>query len=168
VPDSNRLEIAEALAQNTIVRRIALKTNNYDKESANAMAKYLAQSKHLLAVELSQSFRVETVEECPHQQFLSTFIEAIGQSNSVKPLELTYPSLGRVSASFENMLTRTKNMQSLSVDLEREGYLEKAATAAMASGFSRNATLREISLVDWQETSQISVLTALRDHPVVQ
>jgi hypothetical protein len=58
--------------------------NHYEKIPVDAMAKYLAQSKHLLAVKLSLDDSSETAEECPHQQFLSTFIEAIGQSNSVK------------------------------------------------------------------------------------
>jgi Ran GTPase-activating protein (RanGAP) involved in mRNA processing and transport len=47
--------------------------------------------------------------------------------------------------------------------------LEEAVTAAMiASGLSKNATLREIELVDWVETSRISALIALRDHPVLE
>jgi hypothetical protein len=57
------------------------------------MAKYLAQSKHLLAVKLGLDDSFETAEECPHQQFLSTFIEAIGRSNSLKELELSCPDL---------------------------------------------------------------------------
>jgi Ran GTPase-activating protein (RanGAP) involved in mRNA processing and transport len=48
------------------------------------------------------------------------------------------------------------------VDLARQGPLEEASTAAIASG-------REIVLVNWQETSLAPVvLTALRDHPVLE
>jgi hypothetical protein len=91
------------------------------------MAKYLAQSKHMLAMMLSLDDSSETAEECPHQQFLSTFIEAFGQSNSVKELELTCPGLTPTSESLENMLTRTKTLKSLTVYLKRQGHLEEAA-----------------------------------------
>jgi hypothetical protein len=53
-------------------------------------------------------------------------------------------------------------------DLNRRGPREEAETAAIASGFSKNTTLREIVLVGWDETSRISVLTSLRDHPVLE
>jgi Ran GTPase-activating protein (RanGAP) involved in mRNA processing and transport len=162
VPDSCRLEIAEALAQNTIVRRIRLDLKHYSNLSADAMAKYLVQSKRLLHVELvldHNSF---------HRQFLSIFIEAVGQSNSVKELNLTCPGFGTASESFENLLTRTKTLRHLRVDLKRRGPLEEEETAAIASGFSKNTTLREIVLIEWQETSLIPVLTALRDHPVLE
>jgi Ran GTPase-activating protein (RanGAP) involved in mRNA processing and transport len=177
VPESSRLEIAEALAHNTIVRRIALEPDHYKKESADAMAKYLAQSKHLSDVKLSQYFPYETAEDCSHQQVVSTFIEAIGQSNSVKKLELISPDLTPTIKSLENLLTRTKTLQSLTVYdfldrqghyLDRRGHLDEAAMIAIASGFSKNATLREIKLLDWQETNLIPVLTALRDHPVLE
>ncbi len=46
--------------------------------------------------------------------------------------------------------------------------MEEAATAAIASGFSKNTTLRKITLLNWQETSLISVLTALQMHPVLE
>jgi hypothetical protein len=140
VLDWSRLNIAEALAQNTIIRRIGLELQHYTKLSADAMAKYPAQSKHLLAVKLSLDVRFETGEECPHHQFLSSFIDAIGQSNSVEEINLTCPGLGPASSkSFENMLTRTKTLQLINVDLKSGGLLEEAATAAIASGFSKNS-----------------------------
>jgi Ran GTPase-activating protein (RanGAP) involved in mRNA processing and transport len=168
VSESSRLEIAEALAHNTIIRRIALELDCYNEEAADAMARYLAQSKHLLAVKLSHDVCFGRME-CTHQQALSSYIDAIGQSNSVKEVELMCPGLAPASSkSFENMLTRTETLQFIRVDLESGGPLEEAATAAIASGFSKNATLREIIMVDWQETSLIPVLAALRDHPVLE
>jgi hypothetical protein len=165
VPDSGRLEIAEALEQNSIVRRIGLHANHYENLSADAMAKYLAQSKHLLAVKFSH-FSFGTAE-C-HQQALSTFIEAIGQSNSVKELDLTCPGLVPASKSLEKLLTRTKTLQSLTVYWKMRGYLEEVAAVAIASGFAKNTTLREIKLFEWQETSLIPVLTALQMHPMLE
>jgi Ran GTPase-activating protein (RanGAP) involved in mRNA processing and transport len=169
VPNYCRLKIAEALLQNTIIKRIGLQLQDYDELSADAMAKYLAQSKHLLYVKLShERFRSFGMDRF-HQQFLSTFIDAIGQSNSVNELNLMNLDLGTASASFENLLTKTKTLRYLQVGLERQEPLEEAATAAIiASSFSKNATLRQIVLVDWEGISLIPVLTALRDHPVLE
>jgi hypothetical protein len=46
------------------------------------MAKYLAQSKHLLDVELGLDLISYGIDR-PHEQYLSSFIEAVGQSKSV-------------------------------------------------------------------------------------
>jgi Ran GTPase-activating protein (RanGAP) involved in mRNA processing and transport len=177
-PDPIRVELAEALTQNTVVRRIMLQPHDYSKLSADAMAKYLMRSKRLLHVDLmGESLCVfEFISrmafgfrgERGHERALCTFIEAIGQSTSVTHLSLVNLGLGPVSESFENLLTRTENLRHLTVDLERQGHLEEAATAAIASGFSKNTTLREIKLVDWQEISLIPVLTALQMHPVLE
>jgi hypothetical protein len=149
-----------------------LQPHGYSKLSADAMAKYLMQNKRLLHVDLLGEsltyfellFRGERGRERP----LCTFIEAIGQSTSVTHLILENLALGPASESFESLLTRTKTLQSLTVDLERQGHLEEAATAAIASGFSKNKTLREIKFFNWQETSLIPVLTALQMHPVLE
>jgi Ran GTPase-activating protein (RanGAP) involved in mRNA processing and transport len=166
VPDSCRLMIAEALLQNTVVRRIRLELDDYRKSSTDAMAKYLAQSKHLLAVELTLD--VNCRMEYTHQQSLSTFIKAIGQSTSVQELSLTNLGLESASKSFEYLLTRTKSLRRLRVDLKGRGPFQEVATAAIASGFSKNTTLREIELYAWQQTGLIPVLTALKDHPVLE
>jgi Ran GTPase-activating protein (RanGAP) involved in mRNA processing and transport len=170
VPESCRLEIAEALLQNTIVRRIALDLQHYSELSADAMAKYLAQSKRLLYVELSSIYSIYSFESTTDQQLLSSFIEAVGKSNSIKELNLSCPDLGPTGKSFENLLTRTKSLRHLRVDLSlgRQGPLEDAVTAAIASGCSKNTTLREIHLVNLQETSLTPVLTALQMHPLLE
>jgi hypothetical protein len=178
VPDPIRVELAEALTQNTVVRCIGLQPHNYSKQSADAMAKYLMRSKRLLYVDLMGESPSVFEYICRmafgfsgergRKRALCTFIEAIGQSTSVTNLSLVNLGLGHVSESFENLLTRTKNLRHLRVDLERQGHLEEAATAAIASGFSKNTTLREIKLIDWQETSLIPVLTALQMHPVLE
>jgi Leucine-rich repeat (LRR) protein len=142
-----------------------LELQDYSELSAAAMAKYLGQSKRLLYVELSHDLSYFFGMERFHQQFLCTFLQAIGQSNSVKELKLIKLGLGTASLSFENLLTRTKTLQHLRVELERQGPLEEAETVAIASGFSKNTTLREIVLIDWQDTSLTPVL---RDHPVLE
>jgi hypothetical protein len=174
VPDPIRVEIAEALSQNTVVRRIVLQPHDYSKLSADAMAMYLMQSKRLLHVKLMGEpltlfeLITGTCFGFRREWALCTFIKAIGQSTSVKELNLMNLGLESASESFENLLTRTKTLRHLRVDLKRQEPLKEAATAAIASGFSKNSTLHEINLLDWQETSLIPVLTALRDHPVLQ
>jgi hypothetical protein len=108
VPDSCRQEIAEALLQNTIVRNIRLDLKHYSTSSADALTKYLAQSKCLLSVELTLSLR--NGMQRPQQQFLPTFFEAIGQSNSIKELNLTCPDLGPTSDSNEKSPTFTSRL----------------------------------------------------------
>jgi hypothetical protein len=51
-PDPVRVNIAEALTQNTDIQHIRLQLEGFSVESAEAMAKYLAQSKSLLSVHL--------------------------------------------------------------------------------------------------------------------
>jgi hypothetical protein len=109
MPDTCRKVIAEALLQNTSVKRIALELDDYRKESSHAMAKYLAQSKHLLYMDLD--LHEEDRMEYDHQQYLSTFINAIGRSTSVQELNLTNLGLKPAGKSFEKMLTRTKTLQ---------------------------------------------------------
>jgi Ran GTPase-activating protein (RanGAP) involved in mRNA processing and transport len=174
VQDSGRLKIVEALTQNTVVRCITLQPHDYSKLSADAMAKYLLQSKHLLKVDLIGEaltlfgFRIGVTFGFVPERALCTFIEAIGQSNSVQELSLINLGLESASESFETLLARTKTLRYLRVDLERQDPLEEAATAAIASGFSKNSTLRDIKLIDWQQTSLTPALTALRDHPVLE
>jgi Ran GTPase-activating protein (RanGAP) involved in mRNA processing and transport len=178
VEDPSRLQIAKALTQNTVVRRITLHPYDYSKLSASAMAKYLLQSKRLLKVDLKgealtlfgflsgMTFGLRPERAlCP---FIATFVEAIGQSNSVQELSLMNLGLGNATESFEQMLTRTKTLRYLQVDLERQDPLEEAEKSAIFSGFSKNTTLRDIKLVDWQQTSLIPALTALQDHPVLE
>jgi Ran GTPase-activating protein (RanGAP) involved in mRNA processing and transport len=177
VPDPIRVELAEALTQNTIVRGIMLQPHDYSKSSANAMAQCLMQSKSLLEVKLigkplTFPEYLNSISGLPNgvrpKGALCNFLGAISQSTSVMELSLTKLDLGPVSESFGNLLTRTKALRHLHVDLEGRVSLEEAATAAIASGFSKNTTLREIHLVNLQETSLTPVLTALQMHPLLE
>jgi hypothetical protein len=109
VPDPIRVELAEALTQNTVVRRIMLQPHHYSKLPADAMAKYLIQSKRLLRVDL-MGVSPTLSDFLPGRSFgptfqLCTFVEAIGQSTSVKHLSLMNLDLGPASESFESLLT---------------------------------------------------------------
>jgi Ran GTPase-activating protein (RanGAP) involved in mRNA processing and transport len=170
VKDSFRPQIAEALLQNTIIRLVSFDVPSYSKLSAEAMAKYLAQSKRLLYVELifdDASYMLGVLPP-PNLQVLSTFIEAVGQSSYINELNLVCPGLGAASKSFENLLTRTKTLRYLRFEWKGRAPVKKAAMGAIVSAFSKNTSLRTIVLVEWQEAILAPVLTALRDHPVLE
>jgi hypothetical protein len=172
LPDLIRVDLAEALTQNTDIQRIMLQLEDYRQASAEAMVKYLAQSKSLLSVDLrGQSlgiigflFGMGFMQD----RVFSTFIEAIGHSTSIKNLDLEFLGLGLASEAFENLLTRTGTLRYLKVDSKRCPPLTEEETTAIASGFSKNTTLQKIKLVDWQEEGLAPVLTALQDHPVLE
>jgi Ran GTPase-activating protein (RanGAP) involved in mRNA processing and transport len=176
--DPVRVAIAEALTKNTIIQRIKLQLGDYKAESAEAMAKYLAQSKSLLSVDLrGQSlvflsflrsvFGIDSTQVLVPATFM-TFMEALSQSTSLQELDLASMKIGPANKSFESLLTRTQTLRSLNVDLEGCPPLVEEETTAIASGFSKNTTLQKIKLVDWQEASLAPVLAALQDHPVLE
>jgi Ran GTPase-activating protein (RanGAP) involved in mRNA processing and transport len=174
LPEPVQVELAKAERQNALVQRIILKPHDFSKSSADTMAKYLKRSKRLLQVKLMDAPH-SLSEAFPGQTYgfrrtwaLCTFLEAIAESTSLKNLSLKNLDLEPACESFENLLIRTKALRDVHIDLEKRGPLEEAATAAIASGFSKNTTLRKISLLCWQETSLISVLTALQMHPVLE
>jgi hypothetical protein len=166
VPDSCRLMIAEALLQNTGVRCIGLELQDDDELSSDAMAKYryLAQSKHLLANNLSQDLTGSR-----QQNFLSTFIEAIGPSNSVTKLNLCKALTSELPVSlFKTCWLERKSSDIYESSTWKEEGLWKRWRRLSHLAFPKNATLREIELLDCAETSRTVVLTSLRDHPVLE
>jgi hypothetical protein len=174
LPEPVQVELAKAERQNALVQRIILKPHDFSKSSADTMAKYLKRSKRLLHVILMDAPLTifEFYSGLPYgfrrTWALCTFLEAIAESTSVRNLSLKNLDLEPACESFEKLLTRTKALRDVYIDLEKRGPLEEVATAAIASGFSKNTTLRKITLLNWQETSLISVLTALQMHPVLE
>jgi Ran GTPase-activating protein (RanGAP) involved in mRNA processing and transport len=171
--DNRRVDVVEALRQNTIIQRIMLLLEDYKAESAEAMAKYLAQSKSLLSVNLSRRDRsyfrfFGEAMDIMQVSVLATFMEALSQSTSLQDLGLMSMEIGPASKSFENLLTRTQTLRYLKVDLDGGPPLAEVETAAIASGFSKNTTLQKIDFIRWREESLTPVLTALQDHPVLE
>jgi Ran GTPase-activating protein (RanGAP) involved in mRNA processing and transport len=169
VSDSSCAELAEALTQNTIIRRIMFYLEVHSELSAKAMAKYLSQNKSLLSVDLRRSRFGALGMPFVQDRLLPTFIEAIGQSTSIKDLNIKHLGLGPASESFENMLVRTQSLRYLKLDLDGCRLWEAEQTTAIASGFSKNTSLQKIELINWRREACLApVLTALQDHPVLE
>jgi hypothetical protein len=75
---------------------------------------------------------------------------------------------GPSKLAFENMLTHTKSLRSVSLTFPY-GLPEDWAIAAASSGLKKNTTLRELTLVVPQGATTVSSLfTSLRDHPLLK
>jgi hypothetical protein len=74
---------------------------------------------------------------------------------------------GPSNLAFENMLTHTQSLRSLSL-ICPDG-LEDIAVSAVHSGLKKNTTLRELTLEFPRGATAVSpILTSLRDHPLLQ
>jgi Ran GTPase-activating protein (RanGAP) involved in mRNA processing and transport len=163
--EKERIELADALLENTNVTYLLLKTENYRKSSTEAMAKYIRTSKRL------QRIRWYTIpdQKCEEmEEMLCCFLAAIQECTSLKELNMELPLQGKPSyLAFENMLAHTKCLRSLSLTYQNE--LEGPAVAAASSGLKRNTTLRELTLkVSLGATALSPIYTSLRDHPLLQ
>jgi hypothetical protein len=75
---------------------------------------------------------------------------------------------GPSNLAFENMLTHTRSLRSLSLNCPIRP-LEDIAVAAASSRLKKNTTLRELTLEVSQGATTVSpILTSLRDHPLLQ
>jgi hypothetical protein len=146
------LELVDALLENTNVKNLGLWSAEYTKSYAGAMAKYVRTSKHL------QSLRWErgSLQKC--EDIICCLLHAIQESASLKELHIQLPpGDGPSNLAFENMLTHTLSLRSLSL------VYYDGALAGARSGLEKNSTLRELTL---DSSGAISpILTSLCDHP---
>jgi hypothetical protein len=163
--EKERMELAGALLENTNVTYLALGTAKYTKSSAEAMAKFLRTSKRLQHL----GFWMTDDRELRHrEEILCCFLPALQESTSLRELSTELPPVGGSSnLAFENMLTHTHCLQSLTLHVGDR--LEAKAVAAVRSGLKKNTTLRELTLKVLQGAAIISpLLTSLRDHPLLR
>jgi hypothetical protein len=97
---------------------------------------------------------------------LCCFLPAFQESTSLEELRINFRHIGGPSnLAFENMLTHTQSLRSLSL-IYPEGLLEDRTVAAVRSGLKKNTTLRELTLELSHGDAIVSpILTSLRDHP---
>jgi Ran GTPase-activating protein (RanGAP) involved in mRNA processing and transport len=153
--EKEHIELADALLENTNVTYLELKTDYYTESSAEAIAKYVRTSKRLQRIRwkgaMSPQFR-----NC--EEIICGFLHPFQESTSLKELHL----------AFENMLTHTKSLRSLSLIFPYV-LLEDWTIAAASSGLQKNTTLRELTLVFPQGTTTVSSLfTSVRGHPLLR
>jgi Ran GTPase-activating protein (RanGAP) involved in mRNA processing and transport len=153
------IEVADALLENNSVTYLELETANYTKSSAQAMAKYVRTSKRLQRIRLNG-------ETWHREEILCCFLLAIQESTSLKELHIKFRLTGGPSTlAFENMLTHTQSLRSLSLRLSPT-HID---VAAARSGLQKNTTLRELTLEVSRGAADISpILTSLLDHPLLR
>jgi hypothetical protein len=160
--ENEQLELADALLESTNVTYLDLKTNDYTKSSAEAMAEYVRTSKRLQRIHWTGNSNRELQHR---EEMLCYFLHAIQESTSLKELHIVFPVTGGTSnLALENMLTHTQSLRSMSLSCPHAS-LEGWAAAA-SSGLKKNTTLRELKLDFSREPTAINpILTSLRGHP---
>jgi hypothetical protein len=157
------MELADALLENTSVTYLALKTENYTKSSAEAMAKYVRTSKHLQRIQWDGEYRVLR----HRQEILCCCLLAIHESTSLKELDIKFDlTAGPSNRAFERMLAHTLSLRSLSLSIPSRQFID---VTAVRSGLKKNTTLRELTLeFSHGATTLSSILTSLLDHPLLR
>jgi hypothetical protein len=153
------MELADALLENNSVTYLDLYTDHYTKSSVEAMAKYVRTSKCV------QRIRCNVKMGARSEEILCCFLRAFQESTSLRDLDMEWPrERGPSNLAFENMLTHTQSLRSLSLRAPRR-YMGAAAR----SGLKKNSTLRELTLEFSEAPLTVSsIITRLRDHPLLR
>jgi hypothetical protein len=132
------IELADALLENTNVTYLELETENYTKNAVQAMAKYVRTSKRLQRIRCDRDPRLLNQLE----ETICCFLSAIQESTSLKELHIDFPLMvGPSNLAFENVLTHTQSLRSLSIIYPID-ILDDTAVAAAWPGLKKNTTLR--------------------------
>jgi hypothetical protein len=93
--DAERIGVAQALQENTSVKRIVVQLLQYTKRSTKAVAKYVKASKHLQSVKLSGSVHSQVLLQqgevdiaATEYPAFSVLLRALSHSTSVTELNL--------------------------------------------------------------------------------
>jgi Ran GTPase-activating protein (RanGAP) involved in mRNA processing and transport len=167
--EKEEMELADALLENTNVTYLEFGTYKHTKSSAEAMAKYVRTSKRLQHIRWKPTGLIDGRALKQREEMLCCFLPALQESTSLKELHMELPRIGGPSnLAFENMLTHTQSLRSLSLNCP-DGLLEDWAVAAARSGLKKNTTLRELTLEFSRGTKTVSpILTSLRNHPLLR
>jgi Ran GTPase-activating protein (RanGAP) involved in mRNA processing and transport len=134
------------------------------------MAKYVRSSKCLQRI----SWNSEESGGYESEENLCLLL-AMQESTSLKKLHINFPLIGPgvpSNQAFENLLTHTQGLESLTLYCSEYGRGRKdIAEAAVSSGLKKNATLRELTLVREHpsdaKTSSL-IWNSLCNHPLLQ
>jgi Ran GTPase-activating protein (RanGAP) involved in mRNA processing and transport len=161
------VELANALLENNGVTYMQLVAENHTKRSAEAMAKYVCTGKCLQRIRCDVDWD-EDDDNC--EEMFCTFLPAFQESTSLKELQIDLLLIGGPSKlAFENMLTHTQSLRSLTLICPVGVAGKDIALAAARSGLKKNTTLRELTLdVSRGATILSPIFTSLHDHPLIQ
>jgi Ran GTPase-activating protein (RanGAP) involved in mRNA processing and transport len=165
--EGERIEVFQALKENTSVKRINFRLfeGDYTKGSACAASKYLESSQTLQTIHLTTG---EYYQELP--TVISLLLQALSRNTFVTELIICTRSVRFASVAFQELLTSTQTLQKIVVIRYRiwDEDLNEVQTAAIASGFANNTTVRDLMIQSWREAELAPVLTALQDHPALR
>jgi Ran GTPase-activating protein (RanGAP) involved in mRNA processing and transport len=168
--EQESIELSSALLENTNVTYLRLQTQRYSKHAAEAMAEYVSTSKRLRRICWIEQDTGRDSQLQQYEEMLCYFLPAFQLSTSLKELTIHCPRRGGPSnLAFENMLTHTQSLQSLTLHFSTD-LLEDIYLAAARSGLKNNTTLRELTInnVRGPNFSISPIFTSLRDHPLLR
>jgi hypothetical protein len=149
--ETENIELADALLENTNATYLQLRTAAYTKSSAEAIAKYVRTSKCLKRICWPGNLIQNARELEQHEEILCCFLPAFQASTSLKELHMELPIQGGPSnLALENMLAHPQSLRSLRVVFP-VGPPEDMAMAAVRSGFKKK-TLYKSSHWKWYHT----------------
>jgi hypothetical protein len=164
--ERERIKVFQALKENTSVKHIRLWLHGYTKSSARAAAKCLESSQTLQTIDLLYGTNYQHLPAV-----ISPLLRALSRNASVTKLCVDTDIVGVASVAFQELLTCTQTLQTMSVvhyQRFRNEELDEADIAVITSGFSNNTTLRDLEFKGWREADLAPVLTALQEHPALQ
>jgi hypothetical protein len=168
--------VAQALQENTSVKRIILELLQNTKRSTKAVAKYVKASKHLQSVTLRGDLQSQVLLQqgevdiaATEYPAFSVLLRALSRNTSVTELNLDALDAGFASAAFQKLLTRTQTLQKLQISsLYQFGEFDEMQRVIVVSAFANNTTLCELELIGCERDDLAPVLAALQDHPTLQ
>jgi Ran GTPase-activating protein (RanGAP) involved in mRNA processing and transport len=162
------IAILQALKENTSVKCIdfdRLFDGVYTKASALVAAEYVESSTTLQTLDLCV-----VCHEGFHEirEMISLVLCSLSRNQSVTKL-IIYPGVvSFASVAVQEFLTCTQTLQKLQLIAFGNEAFDERQTAAIASGFANNTTLRDLELESWKEANLVPVLAALQGHPALE
>jgi hypothetical protein len=140
--ESERIEVFQALKQNTSVKHIRLWLDGDTKRSAKVAAKCLESSQNLQTIELLYG---GYYRELPAE--FNLLLRALCRNMSMTKLIINIDAVRFDFVAFQQFLTSTQTLQTMSLiryQLYQDGELNEVDIAAIKSGFASNKRLRDL------------------------
>jgi Ran GTPase-activating protein (RanGAP) involved in mRNA processing and transport len=165
--NSELLNLIAALENNTVVSDMLLDISIFTEESALAMGKFLRSRNSLKKVVLGRAVAFGDAHREQHRIIFCILLRALLCSKTVKDVQLEGIALANCGKDFANLLSSLKSLHKLClfwVDAE----LGSEAAITIAKTLTESSTVKDLSLVEWPESSLTPFLTGLQNHFVLE
>lgn len=165
--NSELLKLTAALENNTIVSDMLLDISIFTEESANEMGKFLRARNSLKKVVLGRAVAFPDANREQHRIIFCILLRALLCSKTVKDVQLEGIALANCGKDFADLLSSSKSLQKLClfwVDAE----LGPEAAITIADTLTNSSTVKDLSLVEWPESSLTPFLTGLQNDSVLE